>query len=282
MNFLAVDLGGTRLKAALMAHGESVPSDPFSIEHGGDWRGGLHTAVDHFGEVGEIAACVPGLVDNGRVVALPGKLPGLVDADLQAELGMPVLLTNDAVAYAIGEAVHGAGRSHQRVVVVTIGTGLGVGVVEDGEPLGHGPLGGGILSGQVLISDPDAGPSDTSGRRGTFEALCRASSLLAEIPAARDLPEAYELLRAGDEGALVGFAAYREWLTRGLSMLALAHAPSVIVIGGGAAQPGLLDGVQEALAPRLWQGQGVEVRPGELGDSAALAGLGALWRQADE
>ena len=280
MKFLAVDLGGTRLKAGRMAHGESVPSDVMSLEHGGDWRGGLQVALEHFGEVGEVAICVPGLVDGSRVVALPGKLPGLEGADLSAALGVPVLATNDAVAYGVGEAVHGAGRGHDRAVVVTIGTGVGVAVIEDGSPLGRGPFGGGILSAQVEISSPDEGPTDTSGRTGTFEARCRASSLLAAVPSAKDLPQAYELLRSGDRDAANGFEVYRSWLVRGLTALALVHAPSVIVVGGGAAQDGLLDGVEDALTPHLWETQQVTVRLAELGDAAALAGLGVLWRRA--
>ena len=296
MNFLAVDLGGTRLKAARMTHGESVPADIFTLEHDGDWRGGLGAVIDHFDDVAELALCVPGLVDRGRVIALPGKLPGLEGADVGAELGMPVLLVNDAVAYAVGEGVHGAGRDHHRVVVITIGTGVGVGVVEDSAPLGEGPLGGGILGGQIPLAaghpnpaaaergappTPALAPTDTSGREGTFEARCRASSLLARVPAAKDLPAAYALLRSGDKGAARGFAEYREWLARGLTVLAMAHAPSAMVVGGGAAQPGLLDGVEDALAETLWSGQEVAVRLAELGDAAALAGLGVLWRRAE-
>lgn len=282
MNFVAVDLGGTRLKAGRMAHGESVPSDVFTLEHQGDWRGGLQDAIDHFGDVGELAMCVPGLVDHGRVVALPGKLQGIEGEDLRALLGMPVLVTNDALAYAVGEAVHGAGRGHDRVVVVTIGTGVGVAVVEDGAPLGRGPFGGGILGGQIrLAADDEQGPTDTSDRTATFEAHCRASSLLASVPAAKDVPEAYELLRSGDSGAAKGFDEYRTWLVRGLTALALVHGPSAIVVGGGAAQPGLLEGVEEAVAPELWPGQHVKVLLAELADAAALAGLGVLWRRAE-
>ncbi len=282
MNFVAVDLGGTRLKAGRMAHGESLPADVFTIEHDGDWRRGLQTVLDHFGEVGELAVCVPGLVDRGRVIALPGKLPGIEGKELGAALGMPLLLTNDALAYGVGEAVHGAGRGHERVVVVTIGTGVGVAVVEDGAPLGRGPFGGGILGGQIPISlAAEEAPTDTSGRTGTFEALCRASSLLASVPAAKAVPEAYHLLRSGDEHTAKGFDEYRVWLTRGLTALALAHAPSAIVVGGGAAQDGLLDGVEGAIAPQLWPGQRVKVRLAELGDEAALAGLGVLWRRSE-
>ena len=285
MNFVAVDLGGTRLKAGRMSHGESVPSDRLTIEHEGDWRAGLRAAIDHFGDVAEIALCVPGVVDGGRVTDLPGKLPGIESADLERELGLPVMTTNDAVAYGVGEAVHGAGRGHGRVVTVTLGTGVGVAVVEDGAPLGQGPLGGGILGGQLPLPDPGGGPegapTDTSGRTGTFEARCRASSLLEQVRAAADLPAAYALLRAGDPSAAQGFGTYRSWLSQGLVALALAHAPSAIVVGGGAAQPELFDGLEEAIAPHLWQGQKVSVRRAELGDSAALAGLGVLWRGPD-
>lgn len=281
MNFVAVDLGGTRLKAGRMAHGESAPSNVLTIEHDGDWQRGLQSALDHFDDVAEVAICVPGLVDGGRVVALPGKLPGLEGTDVATALGMPALVTNDAVAYGVGEAVHGAGRGHDRVVVVTIGTGVGVAVVEDGAPFGRGPLGGGILGGQIPLTSSEEGPTDSSGRAGTFEAHCRASSLLATVPGAQDLPQAYARLRSGDEEAVNGFARYRAWLVRGLTTLALAHAPSAVVVGGGAAQDDLLEGVEDALSSHLWHGQQVDVRLAELGDAAALAGLGVLWRRAE-
>lgn len=275
MTTLAVDLGGTRLKAARAVVGRPAADDITTISHGGDWRAALVRVLEDFPGVERAALCVPGVVDRNRVVALPGKLPGIEGVDLESVLGMPVSVANDAIAYGIGEAVHGAGRAHRRVVCVTLGTGVGVAVIEDGAQLGGGPLGGGILGGQIPLSGA-AGGTDTSGRDDTFEAQCRAESLRGAVAQARDLPHAYALLSEGDPTAVEGFAQFRSSLSAGLAVLALAHAPTVIVVGGGAAQPGLLDGVEEALAPRLWPGQKVEVRLAELGDAAALAGLGVI------
>lgn len=270
---LAVDLGGTRLKAARLAAG--VPGEAEVVEHEGRWQSAVSAVLERSG-ADEVVLCVPGVVDDGRVVALPGKLPGIENVDLAAALGVPVpLVVNDAIAYGVGEAVSGAGAGHPRVVVVTLGTGVGVAVVEEGQPLGAGRFGGGVLGGQLVLGG--AG-TDTAGRSGTFEALCRAEALVAAVLGARNVAEAYALLAAGDAGALKGFSSYRADLVRGLTALALAHAPSCVVVGGGAAQPGLLDGVQEAVAAGLWAGQSVQVRPAALGDRAALVGLGVLLR----
>ena len=249
MTTLAVDLGGTRLKAARMAEGE--PVDLQVVEHGGRWLAALREAVT----ADELLLCVPGLVHDGRVVSLPGKLPGIENADLAELLGARIpVLVNDAIAYGIGEAVHGAGAGSARVLVMTLGTGVGVAVVEDGEPLGRGALGGGVLGGQLPLEG--AAGTDTAGRSGTIEAFCRADALAEH-----------------------GIERYRADLVRALTALCLAHAPDCVVVGGGgAAAPRLLDGVAEAVRRGLWPGQSVEVRAGSLGDAAALVGLAHLHR----
>lgn len=272
MSVVLADLGGTRLKAGRLGSVELV------VEHGGDWRGALREALQTLGG-SELALCVPGLVDAGRVVALPGKLPGLQGADLAAALGVPVaLLVNDAVAHAVGEASAGAGRDSRRVVAVTLGTGVGVAVVEDGLPLGRGWTGAGVLGGGLPLPGPADGPLDSAGRAGTFEARCSAASLVAAVPGAVDVATAYALAAAGDPAAVQGFADYQRWLARGLGALCAAHAPDVVVVGGGAAREELLDGVQAAVRGTLWPGQRVHVRLAELGDAAALVGLRLLLR----
>lgn len=279
MTVVAVDLGGTRLKAQRVSEQEPVPTEVFTLEHAGDWRNGIAKVRAEFHDLEQMALCVPGVVEDRRVVALPGKLPGIEGVDLAEEFDVPLLVTNDAIAYGVGEALHGAGRGHDRVLSVTLGTGVGVAVVEDGIPLGRGPLGGGILGGQIPLPVGAGTAVDTSGRPNTFEAHCRAASLLAAVQAAGDLSEAYDLLARRDPDAERAFARFRARLIEGLTALALAHAPSAIVVGGGAAQPGLLDGVESALSAGLWPGQQVAVKPAELGDAAALAGLGSLLRR---
>lgn len=274
---LLVDLGGTRLKAALQLPDGGISSEVAVVTHRGDWLPAVRAEVSRTG-ADEIALCVPGLVCDGRVVHLPGKLPGIEHVDLAGLLGVRLpLVVNDAVAYGVGEATCGAGRDAERVVVVTLGTGVGVAVVEDGQPLGRGPLGGGLLGGQLPLGGAGGGP-DSSSRTGTFEARCSAAALAASVPGASGVTSAYALVRSADVAALQGFSDYRSWLVRGLVSLCLAHAPSCVVVGGGAAQPELLDGVQDAVAAELWPGQTVEVRLASLGDAAALAGLSVLLR----
>lgn len=282
---LAIDLGGTRVKAALVTDG--VAGEVRVRSHA---AAQLSPALDAVSELltllapegaDRVGLCVPGLVDEaGRVTALPGKLAGIVGADLvgwlEARTGGRALVVNDAIAYGVGAAAGLPGRT----VVVTLGTGVGTAVVEDGRPLGRGPLGGGLLGGQLPLTEH--GPTDTSGRTGTIEAWCRAERLLAEVRSAGyealDVPGAYDAALAGDHAALVGMMSYRRWLGRGLAALALAYAPSTIVVGGGPVRPDglLLRGLAELVQPLLWPGQSVQIQGSEHGDAAALIGLEIL------
>lgn len=265
MSTLLADLGGTRLKSGLLPADGSRVREVCGANHRGDWLGALRTLVAEHRPDG-LALCVPGLVEDGLVTALPDKLDGLVGADLPALLDLPVpLLVNDAIAYGVGEAVRGAGRSFARVVVVTLGTGLGVAVLEDGRPLGRGALGGGLLGGQLPFGD---------GR--TLEQVCCAAAFAARAGAAHDV---WSGILDRDPVVLARVAGYRAELARALTVLCLAHAPDVVVVGGGVAQtPELLDGVQEQVRAGLWPGQTVEVRLADRVDTSALDGLAVLLR----
>ena len=281
---LAIDLGGTRVKAGLVQDGRVA--DVVAVDHD------AATIDEALACVGDVIAqlapggceavgmCVPGLVDGGRIVALPGKLAGAVGADLvgwlRARTGGTAIVVNDAQAYGVGEATGEPGR----VVVMTIGTGVGTAVVEDGRPLGAGPLGGGGLGGQLPLTLD--GPPDTSGKGGTIEGWCRAERVLAEVRAAgcdaADVRGACEAAAAGDPAAVEGLATYRGWLARGVAALCLAYGPRLVVIGGGPVRSDglLLEGLPDLVAPLLWAGQDVEIRAARHGDAAALLGLAAM------
>ena len=281
---LAIDLGGTRIKAAVVEDGR--PGQVLAVEHGATTIDEAFACVAEVverlvpGGCDAVGMCIPGLVDEGRVVALPGKLEGAVGADLIGWLegltGGRAMVVNDAIAYGVGEA-----RDHDgRVVVMTLGTGVGTCVVEDGQPLGRGTLGGGTLGGQLPLTD--SGPTDSNGRAGTIEAWCRASRLLDEVRAAgadvADVPAAYDAAAAGNPAALAGMAAYRGWLARGIAALCLAYGPSTVVVGGGPVRSDglLLEGLAGLVEPLLWPGQRVRVEAAAHGDAAALVGLATL------
>lgn len=142
MRVLAFDLGGTRLKAAVVEHGRPGAlqvAEPSSLETAAEVGRRLLPAD-------VVAMCVPGLVDEAGVVQLlPGKLPGVEGTDLRAWLGdvfrLPVgAVVNDAAAFGWAEAATRPGR---RVLTVTVGTGLGTALVDGGAVRG-------LLTGQAF------------------------------------------------------------------------------------------------------------------------------------
>lgn len=288
----AFDVGGTRMKYALVVDGRVVQVHAKSTAGlGGPAAVELLSATVRElaadGGLDGVGVALPGIVDGGRVVVLPGKFPGLVGIDVAGAVSTvvtaPVCVVNDAIAAGVGEATAGAGAGHHRVVVMTIGTGIGVAVIEGGRPLGTGPWAGGLMGGHMPIAWPDAGPVDSNGSSGTIEALCMADRLVDAARAAGcDAPDVPTLLArwsGGDASAQAAVASFRRGLEQALVALAHAHTPSVIVVGGGPVSTSsewLLGGMTEAVGQRLWQDQRCAVVPAALGDAAALIGLATL------
>lgn len=167
MNVLALDLGGTRLKAA------AVDGDaPFTVVT-------APSSLDAVVEVGRrilgtepcerVGLCVPGIVEHGVVTILPGKLDGLVGVDLRAFLGeafgLPVgAVVNDAAAFGFAEA---SSRPGQRVLTVTVGTGVGSAMVVGNEVRG-------LLTGQPWDSTCNARALEEIGVGAFRERLAEA------------------------------------------------------------------------------------------------------------
>lgn len=283
---LAIDLGGTRVKAGLVQDG--VVTSLVAVSHGSATLAGalgclaeVLAGLRPSSQAGAVGLCLPGLIsDVGEIVALPGKLDGAVGFDLRGWLeqhtGARAVIVNDAIAYGVGESLPG------RTVVMTIGTGIGVAVVEDGRPLGRGLLGGGQLSGQLYLSED--GPPNSAGRAGTIEGWCRAERILEEARAAGalvdDVPAVFAAAEAGDPAAVRGLASYRGRLAKAVGSLCLAHGPDAVVIGGGPVRPGslLLRGLPELVEPYLWPGQRVTIQAARHADAGALLGLEVLAR----
>lgn len=303
---LAFDLGGTRLKAAIVA-GQAplaplieptVPTDPAAILA---WvaRLGRRLLAEH--PALGVGICVRGIVDPARgvLVDVNESLTALIGQPLGAilsrELGLPVSVENDARMYALGELVHGAARGAANLVCLTLGTGIGTGVAIGGRVL-RGPRGvGGILGGHLTIQAD--GPRCTCGNIGCLEALIGSSAIVRAAEA---------LLADGRESTLRGAALdprrifeaapsdpvaaavvgrFAALLGAGIVTMIHAHDPDLVVVGGGLGGAGaqFLPAVQRYVDSHAWtlpRGR-VRVVQSALGDAAALLGVATLARGGD-
>ncbi len=287
---LGLDLGGTTVRAVLVA-----PGDPPAVE--GSWvvpagaERGPDAVVETLIELGRRAGParvagvgVPGLFDfaTGEVVFftnLPGPWEGYaLRARLAAGLGMPVTLVNDARAFTLAEWQIGAGRGCRTLACLTLGTGVGGGLVIGGR-LHFGAFGiAGELGHQTVLP---GGPVCGCGNPGCMEALTRAPAVAAA--AGRDtFEEVLTGAAAGDDRCETALATAVEHFATGLANVVTTIGPERIVVGGGAADPALVARIEEAVRRRvtLVPPEQVHVVPAALGAEAgaigaALAALGS-------
>lgn len=288
---LAIDLGGTQMRAALVTGEGSILARSARPTPTDDK--GLDPLFEMAGEVaGRDISCavvaVPGRVDYelGRLEHapnLPERWTQMLRADYLAEqLGHPVVLANDADVATVGEAYFGGGRHHDDVAFMTISTGVGAGVV----------LGGALVHGRRSSSEIGHTIVDrrtlTSGRPATLEALGSGNALEA-LAAGVGLPaDARAVAEIADEGDPVASQIWRELLeTVTVGAITLAHlfSPEVIVLGGGVGRnaDGLVAMVRHHLVnhgPRSLP-EPIDVVTSELGDDAGLIGA-AAWLTATQ
>lgn len=173
-------------------------------------------------------------------------------------LGIPVRLDNDANCAALAEVKAGAAKGRKNVVLVTLGTGIGTGIVINGS-IYSGLMGNGTEMGHTLI-DYD-GELCTCGRRGCWDAYASATALIIQAKrAAASRPESmlnripeitgksvFEVATQGDVTAKEVVRKYCEYLSLGISDIVNALAPEMILIGGGISREGdrILDPVRK-------------------------------------
>jgi len=266
--YLGVDVGGTKVAAGLVtSRGEILSKVRVPMKSHEDAAAGLRSveeAIDaalsaepaRKASIAGIGIVSPGPVDPLRgIVVNPGNLPCWRNYPLVAEIkksrGLPTILDNDANAAALAEARWGAGAGYPSVFYVTIGTGIGTGLVLDGS-IYHGRTGAAAEGGHVSIDY--RGPLCPCGKRGCIEALVAGPALAhraRERLAARGV-EARTLLAlaGGDPAAVTAEIVAKAWLdgdplataileeTADLLAIWLGNMidlfdPDVIVVGGG-------------------------------------------------
>jgi len=291
--WIGIDVGGTNTKAVLLALQDGRPEvlrseesatrgdDPLEVlAQVAQITAGLRAAYSHLGGVG---VSIPGSVNRlagttGVVPNLSGSWSGTRVRDVLTELiGLPVEIVNDARAFTLAEARHGAGRGHRVVVGVTLGTGLGNGLVVDGDLLENGSgMSGGDIGHQVIQADGDPCPC---GGRGCVETLASTGTLLrdAGTPTVR---EAFAAAAAGNPTAVAAVEAYVDHVATALANLHTLVCPDVYVIGGGIAAAGeqLFEPLQQAVRSRVRFDDPGRVRlvAAELGPFAGAIGVATL------
>jgi glucokinase len=252
-------------------------------------------------DIDAIGVGVPGLVDRAGTFHVGAHLRQLLDVPLAPILreraGCPVIVDNDANCAAHAEHLGGAARGHDEALVVTLGTGIGAGIITGGRLL-HGAMGFAGEPGHMVV-DPD-GPPCPCGKRGCWErfasggALGRQARDAAEggrldaaVALAGGDPEAVRgehvtaTARDGDREAQQVLDAFAGWIALGLANLVNLLDPGVIVIGGGLVEASdlVLPRVQRRFADLLAAGYDrpdVPIVPAQLGHRAGAIGAALL------
>jgi glucokinase len=267
----------------------------------------VETLTSRHDGVEAIGLGIAGFVDASRsVVYFAPNLLGWRDGPLRDEVekrvGLPVVVENDANAAAWGEARFGAGREERYIACVTLGTGVGGGIVVDRE-LFRGGFGVGAEIGHIQMVE--GGRPCGCGQRGCWEQYASGGALVryARERAAEERENAEILLSLGDgtpEGitgrhvtraahqgdsvALAAFAELGHWVGQGLADLAAVLDPECFVLGGGVSEAGdVLLKPTAAAFEQLLTGRGrrplAEVVLAQLGNDAGLVGAADLARQ---
>jgi glucokinase len=290
---LGLDLGGTNIKVSLLEPESdgyrvlSVEERPTEANAGPDrvTANLVDAARSHFveGEIGSIGLGVPGLFDPDRgeielFPNLPGPWKGFpLQHRMEQALDTSVTTVNDARAFTLAEGTIGAGKGHRIVACLTLGTGIGGGIMIDGR-LHLGAFGvAGEIGHQTI--DPE-GPWCGCGNRGCVEAMARAG-VLTELAGKESAEEVYRAAGEGDERSLAAIDTVARALGIGLANVVTLIGPDRIVIGGGIAEAGnlVLGPIRKAIQERvtLVPTDRIDVVPAELGKwagahGAALAG----------
>ena len=286
---LGVDIGVTNLKWATLEHDgddwTTLDRDQVATlaDEGPDAVIGRtiaigRAALDRWPAIATIGVGVPGLYDPSAgttrfLVNMPGAWADRPVRDpIEAALGLPVALINDARAFGLAELRLGAGRGARSLVGLTLGTGVGGVIAIDGHVhLGHDGTAGEI--GHQTI-DPD-GPPCNCGNKGCLEAFARADRIAAACGTAT-AGAAVAAAEAGDARAIDGLATIGRYLGIGIANAVTIVSPDRVIIGGGVAAAGefLLGPIRDELRRRVRTTSlaEVEVVTAELGTWAGAIG----------
>lgn len=308
--YIGIDIGGMSIKGVVVdGDGKIIceGTSPTGEKDGGESLTAnvcelVNTLITQSGygnsEFAGVGIGCPGVIDSKNgIVIFAGNLAlknyHLVE-NVQNKVNLPVKITNDANAAALGEARFGAGRKSDNAVLITLGTGVGGGVIIDGK-LFEGYKSAGTELGHIVIKE--GGKSCTCGRKGCFEAYASATALINSTAQAMEenrdsamwqtyTPEtvngktAFEYMDS-DPTAKKVVEEYIRYLACGLTSIANIFRPQIIMLGGGVCNQGerLIAPVRNLVKKEIFGGcdyADIEVVKATLGNSAGALGAASL------
>ena len=310
---LGVDLGGTNIKAGVTdQQGKILLKYSVKTKKAGDATviseqivGLCHEVCKKAGismdEIASVGIGIPGTVDAETGMVIYANNLHLDDAPVgkivSEALGKPVLLNNDASCAAFGEFVSGSGKEYRSIVMVTLGTGVGGGIILNGKPW-DGMEGSGGEIGHMVI---DAGGEPcTCGRTGCWEAYSSATALVRDTRLAIEQhPEsllrkvmektgkisaktAFDAMRMGDTVAKELVDRYLFYLSEGIANIINIFAPEAVILGGGVCNEGdaLLVPLKKLVYQKCYGGNKIrhaDIKIAALGNDAGIVGAAMLY-----
>ena len=310
---IGIDIGGTSIKGAgITKEGKVLEVFSLPVDKQDNQETTINKLIDAVNnyikeqgfkkeEILGIGLGVPGVMDTkAGVITYSNNLQWYelpIVEMMEKGTGLKVKITNDANAAALGEGRYGAGKKYKNIIMVTLGTGVGGGIIIDGK-LFEGNLGKGAELGHtVVVID---GEQCSCGRKGCLEAYASATALIRDTKRAMeqhkeskcweiaeklgkvDARVAFEADRLGDPVGHQLVENYVKYLAEGLMNYFNVFRPEALILSGGIANEGeyLLSRLRAYLEPRHYGFQGtpkVELLVSELGYDSGKIGAGALF-----
>ena len=309
--YIGIDLGGTFIKGGIVDdEGNIITRDKVPTESEKGASGVVANIVKlsrmlldkvnmTTDDVVGIGMGVPGMIDseNGLVVYSNNLAweDFSISREVEASLGLPVKIANDANVAALGEARFGCGKDYKTSVMLTLGTGVGGGIVIDGKLYEGNRSAGAELGHAVIIA---GGEQCTCGRRGCLEAYASATALIRDTKRAMEAHPESKMWEIGSLDAVNGKTpfdyrdtdavarevvdTYIERLGAGIANLANELRPEIMILGGGVCSEGaaLTDPLQAILDREIFagtRGPAVKIVTATLENDAGLLGAAALF-----
>lgn len=303
---MGLDVGGTFVKGLILKDGKCVYKAEIPTVTGVGISDCIVRLAEklvfgcgiNFKKLAGVGIGCPGVVESGTGIIVRAANLNLENYSLKSVLEnllkTEVRVCNDANAAALGEARFGAGKEYSDSILVTLGTGVGGGIIIGGK-LFEGNRSAGAEIGHMVIEK--GGRSCTCGRRGCFEAYCSARALtertkeeMSRNPSSlmwtkytletADGRTAFEFMDS-DSAAEAVAEEYTEYLACGLSNLANIFRPQVILLGGGVSAQGerLIRPLKKLVYGEIFAADfaPVEIKQASLGNSAGAFGAAALF-----